>query len=53
METTLVYRGNIGLMENKMETTTWDLGIRVAGRYWGNIGIIMEKKMEVQMIKGF
>ena len=33
METTIVYWGNIGIMEKKMETSIV---------YWGNIGI-MEK----------
>ena len=36
METTIVYRDYIGIMEKKMETTIV---------YWGYIGI-MEKKME-------
>ena len=35
METTIVYRGNIGIMEKKMETTLV---------YRGNIGL-MKKKM--------
>ena len=41
METTIVYWGNIGIMEKKMETTI---------AYWGNIGI-MEKKMETTICK--
>ena len=40
METTIVYWGNIGIMEKKMETTIV---------YWGNIGI-MEKKMETTIV---
>ena len=32
METTIVYWGNIGIMENKMETTIV---------YWGYIGVIL------------
>ena len=39
-ETTIVYRGNIGMMEKKLETTIV---------YRGNIGI-MEKKMETTIV---
>ena len=40
METTIVYWGSIGIIENKMEAT---IG------YWGYIGI-MEKKMETTIM---
>ena len=36
METTIICRGNLGILEQKMETIII---------YWGNTGI-MEKKME-------
>ena len=42
METTIVYWGYIGIVENKMETTIV---------YWGYIGI-MEKKMETTKYNG-
>ena len=38
METTIVYGGNIGIMEKKMETTIW-VYIRICisiGNYWDN-----------------
>ena len=40
METSIVYWGNIGMMEKKMETTI---------AYWGNIAI-MEKEMEATIV---
>ena len=40
METTIVYWGYIGIMENKMETTVV---------YWGYIGI-MENQMETTIV---
>ena len=40
METTIVYRGYIGIMENKMDTTIV---------YWGYTGI-MEKIMETTIM---
>ena len=57
METTIIYWGNIGIMENKMETTIicWgNIGImenkmETTIIYWGNIGI-MENKMETTII---
>ena len=41
METTIFYRGYIGITENKMETTIV---------YWGYMGI-MENKMETTTTK--
>ena len=40
METTIIYRGYIGIMEKKMETTMLGLGLRVysrpeVDRIWG------------------
>ena len=40
MEATIVYWGNIGIMEKEMEATIV---------YWGNIGI-MENKMEATVM---
>ena len=57
METTIVYWGNMGIMENKMETTigrSWHGPSRqvrgpIPDQYWGHIGI-MKKKMQTTII---
>ena len=35
METTVVYRNYIGIIEKNMETTSWGLGFRVLGLGFG------------------
>ena len=43
METTIVYRGSIGIMEKKMETT--------AIVYWGNIGIYIPRTKSMRIVQ--
>ena len=44
--TTVVYRGYIGIMEKKMETTMLGLGFRDILGFYGGITPIMENEME-------
>ena len=47
--TTVVYRGYIGIMEKKMETTMLSLGFRDILGFYRDITPIMENEMENNM----